>query len=377
MRKIISSIITFFIIVSLTAFSCSKEDSTPIEPPTHGAIKGTVTESGTGNVLEGANVFSVPPSSFVKTDASGRYQITTVEPGDYAVKAGKSGYDTLLVNVSVVAGADAVADFVLTKSDTNKNKNYGQIAGTIINSKTFVPIENVNLTSTPVTSSITSDAFGKYVFVNVIPGQYVIKSEKIGFDTTSINVNVVVGQITNADIYLTETDTTVPPTTGVIVGTVVDAQSSIVISGASVSTNPATSTVFTKDDGTYSFSNILPGDYSVSVTKLGFQEASAQITVVAGNESRADFTMITSTGSITGTVTDDSTHLPITGVNIQTQPGTSSITTDSLGKFTFSNVPPASYTISAKASGYSDATLSVVVTAGNITQADISMIANK
>ena len=377
MKKILFTLIPILTILSITAFSCKKSASAPVEPATYGTIKGTTTQFSTGAALEMVNVYSVPPSSFVKTDNSGSYQINTVEPGQYQVIAAKNGYDTLSVNVTVVAGATASADFILVKSDTTKNKQYGQITGTILNAKTFIPIENVNLTSTPVTSSITSDPFGKYTFVNVIPGQYVIKSEKIGYDTTLINVNVLAGQITKADIYLTETDTTTPPTTGSIIGNVVDAQTSLSISGALVSTNPSTSTVFTIGDGTYSFTNIQPGDYSVSVSKIGYQDAVAQITVAAGSETRANFVMVTSTGTITGTVTDDSTHLPIAGVNIQTQPGSASVTTDNLGKYTFNKIPPASYTIQAKASGYSDASLSVVVTAGNITQADISMVAGK
>lgn len=377
MKKLVTALFPILIVLSLTAFSCKKDESAPVEPPTHGTIKGTTTEFSTGEPLATVNIYSVPASSFVKTDNNGSYQIYTVEPGEYQVTAAKIGYDTLSVNVTVVAGATAAADFILVKSDTTKNKNYGQITGTVLNSKTFIPIENVNLTTLPVTSSITSDAMGKYTFVNVSPGTYTLFSKKVGYDSTNISVNVIAGQITKADIYVAEKDTTVPPTTGSIVGNVQDAQTLLAISGALISTNPSTSTVFTTNEGTYSFTNIAPGDYSVSVSKIGYQNSTANISVAAGVESRADFMLVTATGSIVGTVTDDSTHAPIAGVNIQTEPGTQSITTDSLGRYTFDKIPPASYSIKATASGYSDAALSVVVTAGNVTQADISMAANK
>jgi len=377
MKKITTTLFPIFLILSLTAFSCKKSESAPVEPPTHGTIKGSTTEFSTGKPLEKVNIYSVPASSFVKTDANGNYQISTVEPGEYQVIAEKIGYDTLAVNVTVVAGAIAAADFILVKSDTTKNKNYGQITGTVKNSKTFIPIENVNLTTQPVTSSITSDVTGKYTFVNVSPGTYTLLSKKVGYDSTTINVNVIAGQITKADIYITEKDTTVPPTTGSIVGEIKDAQTLIAISGALISTNPSTSTVFTTNEGSYSFTSIAPGDYTISVSKIGYQNSTANITVVAGAESRADFMLVTATGSIVGTVTDDSTHAPIAGVNIQTEPGTASITTDSLGHFKFDKIPPASYSVKATASGYNDASLSVVVTAGNVTQADISMVAKK
>jgi len=373
MKKLLIAIVAPFILLSIMALSCKKEDNSPVEPPTHGAIKGSVVEFGSTNPLSMVNIYSVPPTSFVKTNSSGTYSISTVEPGQYQIVAAKIGYDTISVNVNVTAGATAIADFILVNKNTKGSIKFGQISGKIFDAKTFDLIEKVNLVTTPVSSSITSDALGHYQFVNVLPGEYLLKAEKAGYDTTSINVNVYAGSVAEADIYLTETDTTVLPTTGYIIGNVKDAQTLLSISGALVSTVPATSSVFSKDDGSYSFANVTPGDYTVQISKTGYQDASTQVTISAGNSSQADFILISSTGTVTGTVTDASTHLPISGVNIQTQPGTVSITTDSSGKYTLEKIPPASYTIKASISGYVDASLSVVVTAGNITKADIAM----
>ncbi|GBD90644.1 PEGA domain protein [bacterium BMS3Abin04] len=373
MKKILVTIIMPFILLSIMALSCKKEDNSPVEPPTHGTIKGSVVEFGSTDPLTMVNVYSTPPTSFVKTDGSGTYVIKTVEPGEYQIIAAKIGYDTISVNVNVTAGATAVADFILVNKNTKGSIKFGQISGNIFDAKTFVLIEKVNLVTTPVTSSITSDGSGHYQFVNVSPGEYLLKAEKVGYDTVSINVNVYAGSVAEADIYLTKTDTTVPPTTGSIIGNVKDAQTLLSIRGALVSTVPSTSAVFSKDDGSYSFVNVIPGDYTVQISKTGYQDAGTQITVVAGNVTQADFTLISSTGSITGIVTDASTHLPIAGVNIQTQPGTVSITTDSSGKYTLEKIPPASYIIKASISGYTDASLGVVVTAGNTTDADIAM----
>ncbi len=373
MKKLLIAIVAPFILLSIMALSCKKEDNSPVEPPTHGAIKGSVVEFGSTNPLSMVNIYSVPPTSFVKTNSSGTYSISTVEPGQYQIVAAKIGYDTISVNVNVTAGATAIADFILVNKNTKGSIKFGQISGKIFDAKTFDLIEKVNLVTTPVSSSITSDALGHYQFVNVLPGEYLLKAEKAGYDTTSINVNVYAGSVAEADIYLTETDTTVLPTTGYIIGNVKDAQTLLSISGALVSTVPATSSVFSKDDGSYSFANVTPGDYTVQISKTGYQDASTQVTISAGNSSQADFILISSTGTVTGKVTDASTHLPISGVNIQTQPGTVSITTDSSGKYTLEKIPPASYTIKASISGYVDASLSVVVTAGNITKADIAM----
>ncbi len=375
MKKIIISVLAPFILLTTMALSCKKDEGTPVEPEpaTHGSIKGSVVEFGSTNPLAMVNVYSVPPTSFVKTDSSGKYIINTVEPGEYQVVAAKIGFDTISVNVNVTAGAVTVADFILVNNGSKGGVQFGQISGTVFNSASFLPIGKVNLITLPATGSITTDDSGKFNFGNVPAGQYKLKAEKKGYDTTSVTVTVYGGNTSEADIYMDKSDTSNSFNTGTIIGNVKDSQSLLAINGALVSTNPATSSVFSKNDGSYRFENIEPGSYTIQVSKSGYQDASAQITVSAGKITQADFTLISKSGRVTGTVTDAATLQPVPGVNIQTQPATVSITTDTSGKFTLENISPATYTIKANVAGYLTASLSVVVTAGNVTQADISL----
>ncbi|GEM_PF-1523684 len=375
MKKLLITILAPFILLSVMGISCNKDEQSPVEPTpsTHGTIKGSIIEFGSSSPLSMVNVYSVPPTSYVKTDESGNYIIKTVDPGQYQVIAAKIGFDTISVDVTVTEGSVTVADFILVSQSSKDSVKFGQISGAIFNSKTFTPIDRVNLVTQPATSSITTDSFGKYVFENVLPGEYVIKAEKAGFDTTSVSVTVFAGKVAEADIYLTETDTAASATTGSIVGLVKDSQTLYPLTGAVITTNPSTSSVVTNENGSYKFENVEPGDYTVQISKAGYQDATAKVTVTAGESTRADFILVSETGSIDGVVLDAFTLQPIEGVNIQTIPATVSITTDSLGRYTLSNLPPASYSINASVAGYQNTTLDVVVTAGNVTHADISM----
>ncbi|MDP3830819.1 MAG: carboxypeptidase regulatory-like domain-containing protein, partial [Ignavibacteriaceae bacterium] len=77
---------------------------------------------------------------------------------------------------------------------------------------------------------------------------------------------------------------------------------------------------------------------------------------------------------IAGKVIDGKSNQPITGVQVTTNPVTSSVITGSDGNYTIPDVNPGQYTITAKKEGYSDNFVSVSVTEGNTVNADIKML---
>jgi hypothetical protein len=79
------------------------------------------------------------------------------------------------------------------------------------------------------------------------------------------------------------------------------------------------------------------------------------------------------TGSIAGTVTDASTSAAISGATVAISGGAST-TTDGTGHYSFSNLAPTSYSLTASKSGYTtSAPANVTVTAGNTTTQDFSL----
>lgn len=353
------------------ALSC--EEDSPTEPSTKGSIAGFVTNMDDETGLSKVNIFTEPATSSVTTTEDGSYQIKNVEEGTYKVTAAKAGYDTLSIDITVVGEKETIADFITKQLVVDKTKDYGFIIGRLTDKNTLSSIEGVNIKTLPSTSSVTTSVDGTFFLGNLSARSYSILATKVGYDSTSIDVNVSLGDTTIADIFMSVEDTSKIPTTGSIKGVVIDAITGLVIKDALVTTDPSTSVVNSDAEGQYRFTNLLPGKYSVLVNKVGYQSTESEILVVAGEETTANFSMIISSGSIQGSVTDAQTGAVLQGVIVTTNPGSSSVLTNSEGNYTIENLLPKSYTINAEKNGYVKSTVSITVSAGKATRVDIVM----
>ncbi|MEO7332303.1 MAG: carboxypeptidase regulatory-like domain-containing protein, partial [Gemmatimonadales bacterium] len=81
------------------------------------------------------------------------------------------------------------------------------------------------------------------------------------------------------------------------------------------------------------------------------------------------------TGSITGTVTDSGTSLAIAGATVAISGGAST-TTLSSGVYTLSGLSPATYSVTASATGHSPSSATVTVTAGNTATQNFALTAS-
>ena len=79
-----------------------------------GTVSGTVTDSSTGNPIQGAEVALTPNGGSGQTDGSGNYSITTAT-GTYDATASKFGYQTSSpVSVTITDGGTVTQNFQLT-----------------------------------------------------------------------------------------------------------------------------------------------------------------------------------------------------------------------------------------------------------------------
>ena len=83
-----------------------------------GTITGRVTDTATGQALEGALVTLDGAETGTLTNRLGRYVLTGVSAGEHTVKVTIVGYEEEQVQVTVVAGQTATADFALTPQVT-------------------------------------------------------------------------------------------------------------------------------------------------------------------------------------------------------------------------------------------------------------------
>jgi iron complex outermembrane receptor protein len=79
-----------------------------------GAVSGSVSNAGTGDLLEGVRVSLPQLGLTVLTDNTGRYTFSSVPPGAHDIVAAYTGLDSLKHEVTVNAGQRVTRDFELT-----------------------------------------------------------------------------------------------------------------------------------------------------------------------------------------------------------------------------------------------------------------------
>jgi hypothetical protein len=81
-----------------------------------GSVAGTVSNAGTGNLLEGAHVERPTLGIVAVADRTGRFMLTGLPAGTHEIVASYTGLDPKRVTINVTLGEQAIRDFELTAS---------------------------------------------------------------------------------------------------------------------------------------------------------------------------------------------------------------------------------------------------------------------
>ncbi len=136
-----------------------------------------------------------------------------------------------------------------------------------------------------------------------------------------------------------------------------------------VSVSNGSSTVSTNSSGVYTFTGLINGTYTLTPSLSGytFAPATRSVSVNGANVSGQSFTgtSTTSSYSVSGTITT-SAGAAISGVSVSN--GSSTVSTNSSGVYTFTGLINGTYTLTPSLSGYtfSPATRSVSVNGANV-----------
>ncbi|GMU21568.1 MAG: hypothetical protein AMXMBFR13_16610 [Phycisphaerae bacterium] len=162
---------------------------------------------------------------------------------------------------------------------------------------------------------------------------------------------------------------------GTFSGTVKDTSNNP-ISGATVSTTPATATVTTNGSGVYTISNVPVGTYNITASQVGYTaQTQTNKTITSGQTTTVNFNLASgpTTGTISGIIRDTSNN-PLSGALVETTTGGYSTTTAANGTYTLANVNPATYTVRASKTGYvTNQVGGINVLAGQITTANVNL----
>lgn len=166
---------------------------------------------------------------------------------------------------------------------------------------------------------------------------------------------------------------------GNIQGSVRDFNTGLLLENCNIALAPSGKSVSTDLNGEFSFTSLQPGNYTLTITKSGYENEVKDVTVIAGETTSVSVqlrTLSASTGSIKGVVKDYTYGRFISNCQITLNPSGTTYTTSDSGIYEFNGLNPGNYTLAFKKAGYLETTLNVTVKAGEYTQADCLMQPN-
>lgn len=261
-----------------------KQDDLTIIPrdSAFGSITGRVTSNGNG--VSGASVSTDTGGYSTTTDSGGYYTLSHVAEGFYTVTASKSGYISASQNVSVARDAVTACDLAIIP-------NIGTISG-VVRDGGGAALGGATVSTTTGGYTTTTASDGSYSLLNVAPGTYTVVASKSGY-----NSSTQTGKIVTAN-----TTTTVDFTLTIMVGTIagnVKSSTGVNLSGVTVLTDTGGYSATTDANGNYTISSVLPGTYSVTASKTGYNSSTQTGKVVIGNSTTTvNFTLTANTVTV-------------------------------------------------------------------------------
>ncbi|MDZ4745557.1 MAG: LamG-like jellyroll fold domain-containing protein [bacterium] len=193
----------------------------------------------------------------------------------------------------------------------------------------------MRIITTPPSSTILTDSSGQFVIADVTPGPYIIVGNYHDSATAQATVHVVAGRSVQADLVLLFE----PLTKGSILGKVRN-ETGQGMSNASITTVPVLQGVKADIAGTYIMTGVEPGPYRI-IARSGKLFGEIVADVIAGRTTIADISIREQNfdlGWIVGRIFDRGNVVP--DLEVELLQTNEKDTTDSQGRFSFSNVVP-------------------------------------
>lgn len=319
-----------------------------------GSVSGVVKDSR-GNPLAHAQVNIGDFTAF--TDSEGDFIKSDLPLGQYTITVSKDGYTTKTLAQKVNIESNKAA----TIGEQMLSSMYGSLSGTVKLQGT-TDYSGILVTvsgSQTYTASTTGD--GSYSVSALLPGTYSVILSKAGFVSKTIG-DVVITADTNT---LVAESTLVSSSCGISGRVVLEGSagnSGAIISATLVGDSSKTYSAVTLEDGTYSFTGLDAGQYSMKMQMTSFVTDNSQlITTTYGEVSLVPTVTLKSvTSTVNGNVTL-SGSIDHTGTNVLLKAADASrqydVTTDRSGAYTITKVQPGVYDLYASKSGFETKTV--------------------
>ncbi|MHC4547376.1 MAG: carboxypeptidase regulatory-like domain-containing protein [Planctomycetota bacterium] len=286
------------------------------------------------------------------TDAEGRYRLENVPPGTYPVSltGGAVGYHPAPRGELVVTGPGTLTrDFVVGAV---------RLRGVVRDEVTGLPLPGVSVQlQKPLYRSVTTDAQGAYVFLDLPPGDFPVALTRDGYGMRFARTGPVPAKgERKADFALRPAATLVLHLTDPD-GQPIPGRHYLGIrplqppDGTSVGTS-----VRADEHGIARYAQILPGSYELTLRPEGFERKQVRVEVAVGENDlrvRCERTQDPGAVGLRGTVRDATTNLPLAGVSVRIQsPIRREAITDAQGVYRLRDLRTAACVVIVSKEGY-------------------------
>jgi Carboxypeptidase regulatory-like domain len=301
------------------------------------AIQGTI-RTDTGANVEDVRVDIRETGKISRSDSNGFYAFYDLPVGIYQLEPSADRYtfepsqSTVQLSANM-AGVDFTAKLKPIRVNGRVHFGSGE------------PLAGVRLRVLELNTWSDNAEDGTYQLVFPIPGRYTIQPEHAEYNFspsyTILNLNADVAGINflaSARTYF-------------LGGTVKDVDGQPLM-GIQITLLESHEQAYSGADGTYLFSALLPGEYTVRADFAGYQfNPSTQTVTLAQDTELAQFTGSLLRYHIQGTISDERND-PLGGVNIKVMETGNRTVSNANGVYVVSNVLPGSYTLVPEKDGY-------------------------
>jgi hypothetical protein len=227
---------------------------------------------------------------------------------------------------------------------------------------------------------------GSYFFVNVPPGDYLLKAEKADFEAQTATISVPAGARVGQDLYLVP----LPPQPGAVQGVTLQPAASgpVPLGGVKVQLlepNGVVMEIVSGNNGEYAFVDVDPGPYLIRGSKDGFRPTAKNIIVRPGETLNVPLLLRPApdpqTGAFGGTVVTPvpNGQQPVGGALVSIALSNTEVVqkqTNNVGQFFFGQLPPGQYPAMAEKDGFAPDSTMIDIIAGEVAEFDFVLIPN-
>ena len=313
------------------------------------------------------------------TDATGQYAVSALAAGDYTVTI--SGYDAVEYSFTDSQDVTLVMDQTAIVNFEGMSLRTANIAVSVTADGEGVAGAGVTVTmitgatSGTVVGTQATDADGAAAFGNLLAGNYLVgiavDSDEIDFESTDATVAVATGATAEVSF-----EGAINRTASISGSVTVDGEGmggvAVMLSGGEGDQSAETG-----DDGSYSFTGLRKGDYTVSITnpdeaRYEFSSTSESVSLAVGQEQSVSFAgSMTRSSTISGTVSVEGSGIGGVTVTLSAM-GMDDMTdeTDDAGGYAFTGLGAGDYTVAITLSDDQEAAYNFETTSMEVSVGD-------